>query len=272
MKKSYFLALLLFINTAFADNTSTFTAFLQTWQCENCQLAGSDFSHFSTLKNSQHQTLLADCSKTLSLSGSNLAQAIFDHANFTACFNQTKTHFHQIDFSNTDLTNANLNDSVFYGVSFTSANLPNAKLSRAQLNLSDFSQANFSHAHLDQVQSKKDNEHSWGSNFYETNFCGADLTQAQLYGYFRGANFCNTKLNGAVFSTAKDTIPSHMPELKTRTGAGLWSGANFKDADLTGAHFYDANGQSANLSLAKFCRTIMPDGTLNNRDCPILKP
>ena len=271
MKKNYFLAILLFINTAFADHTSAFTTFLQTWQCKNCQLAESDFSNFSTLKIAQHQTTLAPCSQTLSLAGANLTRAIFDHANFTACLNKTVTPFSQIDFSNADLTNANFNDSVFYGVSFAGANLPNTQLSRAQLNLSDFSQANFSHARLNQVQSKKDNEHGWGSNFYETNFCGADLTQAQLYGYFRGANFCNTKLNGAVFVTAKGTIPSNIPELKTRTGAGFWSGINFTNADLTGARFYEENGQSANLSLARFCKTIMPDGTINNRDCPISK-
>jgi hypothetical protein len=39
--------------------------------------------------------------------------------------------------------------------------------------------------------------------------------------------------------------------------------ANLCDADLRGA---ELNG--ADLTKAKFCQTTMPDGTLNNRDCP----
>ena len=51
------------------------------------------------------------------------------------------------------------------------------------------------------------------------------------------------------------------------TGAWL-SGVNLTDANLTGADLTDAeNFNTANTTGAKFCKTIMPDGTTNNSGC-----
>jgi uncharacterized protein YjbI with pentapeptide repeats len=44
--------------------------------------------------------------------------------------------------------------------------------------------------------------------------------------------------------------------------------ANLCDADLRGAELNGADLTGADLTKAKFCQTTMPDGTLNNRDCP----
>ena len=56
------------------------------------------------------------------------------------------------------------------------------------------------------------------------------------------------------------------------TGANLtraWlSGVNLTDANLTGADLTDAeNFNTANTTGAKFCKTVMPDGSTNNSGC-----
>ena len=51
------------------------------------------------------------------------------------------------------------------------------------------------------------------------------------------------------------------------TGAWL-SGVNLTDANLTGADLTDAeNFNTANTTGAKFCKTVMPDGSTNNSGC-----
>lgn len=56
------------------------------------------------------------------------------------------------------------------------------------------------------------------------------------------------------------------------TGAQL-AKADFRGANLSGGCFVDANlleaklGSSVNLGNAIFCRTLMPDGSINDRDC-----
>jgi uncharacterized protein YjbI with pentapeptide repeats len=70
---------------------------------------------------------------------------------------------------------------------------------------------------------------------------GADLSDA----YLSGAD-----LSGAYLS-----------------GANL-SDANLSDADLNSAKLSNLNGLTEEqLKKAKLCKTEMPDGTLNNRDC-----
>ena len=44
-------------------------------------------------------------------------------------------------------------------------------------------------------------------------------------------------------------------------------GAILREANLTGANLYKADLMSANLRGARFCRTTMPDGSINNDDC-----
>jgi hypothetical protein len=52
-------------------------------------------------------------------------------------------------------------------------------------------------------------------------------------------------------------------KLVVSLGASDLREANLREANLTGA-----NLSQADLEEAKFCQTTMPDGTLNNRDCP----
>lgn len=79
---------------------------------------------------------------------------------------------------------------------------------------------------------------------------GADLRGAYLY----TANLANANLKGADFTSAD---LSH---------ANLIA-ANLFDAKFHKANLYKAGLHNSNYSNAKFCKTKMPDGTQNNRDC-----
>jgi uncharacterized protein YjbI with pentapeptide repeats len=86
---------------------------------------------------------------------------------------------------------------------------------------------------------------------------GANVSQCDLAGYTAppslnctGCNLSRANLNGADLRGA------------TFTKANL-SGACLIDADFTGATF----ANTTNLYGATFCRTIMPDGSINNSGC-----
>jgi hypothetical protein len=113
--------------------------------------------------------------------------------------------------------------------------LPNARLSGADLSGADLSEANLSGADL-----------SWanlaGAKLFKANLTKADLFKADL----TKTELFWTNLSGADLSWAK------------LTRADLFS------VNLSGA----TNLSRAALENAKVCQTIMPDGTMNNRDCP----
>jgi hypothetical protein len=84
------------------------------------------------------------------------------------------------------------------------------------------------------------------------NASGCDFTAstALFQGDFRGSNLSHSNFSGAQMAQA-----------------------DFRGANLSGACFVKANlrdaklGASVNLDKAIFCRTLMPDGSLNDRDC-----
>ena len=79
------------------------------------------------------------------------------------------------------------------------------------------------------------------ANLFRANLFRANLERADLEDVF----FFRTILNGSNLE-----------------------GANLKDADLEDANLEGANLKDANLTGAIFCRTTMPDGEINNRNCP----
>jgi uncharacterized protein YjbI with pentapeptide repeats len=149
------------------------------------------------------------------------------------------------------------------------AQLSNAKLSRADLIKADLSGANLAGANLTGANLTKanlSNSDLTGANLTDTNLTGALLVQAKLIGiYSAGAKLIGTFLTGAFLCDA------YLSETDL-TGANLagadLSRTDVSNADLTGADLTDANLTSANLSGTVFCKTTMPDGTVNNRDCP----
>ena len=94
-----------------------------------------------------------------------------------------------------------------------------------------------------------------GANLSLAKMRSADLRRANLIGanfigaYLKDANFQDANLRWAKF-----------------TNADLES-VNVQGADLRGAKFNSALLKDVDAKSSKFCRTIMSDGKLNNRDC-----
>jgi hypothetical protein len=102
---------------------------------------------------------------------------------------------------------------------------------------------------------------------------GVNLTAANLSGKnFRKSNL----LAGAtlVMADLSDTTLVETNLAKANLTAANLSraamfGANLSGANLTGANFKGATlAKAENISKAIFCDTTMPDGTINNADCP----
>ncbi|MFN8590946.1 MAG: pentapeptide repeat-containing protein [Thermomicrobiales bacterium] len=84
------------------------------------------------------------------------------------------------------------------------------------------------------------------------NASGCDFSGSTGFyqGKFRGANLSNSNFTGA------------------QLAGGDFRGANLSGACLVGANLQAAKlGSSVNLKGAIFCRTLMPDGAFNDRDC-----
>ncbi len=94
-----------------------------------------------------------------------------------------------------------------------------------------------------------------GANLSLAKMRAADLRKANLIGanligaYLKDANFQDANLRWANFTNA---------DLEN---------VDFRGADLRGAKFNSALFKDVESKTSKFCRTIMSDGKLNNRDC-----
>jgi uncharacterized protein YjbI with pentapeptide repeats len=186
---------------------------------------------------------------------------------------------HRINLSGVRLSRADLTEANLSG-----ANLSGADLSRADLTWTDLSGVRLGRADLS------------GAVLYRADLSGALLSGANLSGaQLRGANLSGADLSGADLSRARLT--------EANLSGTILSGANLTEADLSGtvlsgtvlsgtvlsgANLTEANLSGVLLSKAdlsgdlsgadltkavleiikdtKLCRTIMPDGTVNNRD------
>ncbi|QQP88164.1 pentapeptide repeat-containing protein [Skermanella sp. TT6] len=127
----------------------------------------------------------------------------------------------------------NLTNTHLVGIGLRGANLSGANLTGANLAGSHLFGINLSGAFL-----------------YKINLSGASLIEADL---------SKAALDGADLSEA-DLVGANLRE--ARLYMANLSGADLSEADLTGARLRDVNLETVTL-----CNTIMPDGTLNNRDC-----
>lgn len=139
----------------------------------------------------------------------------------------------EADLSGRDLRGSNLKIATL-----TDANLSGADLSNANLILAFMDGINLSGATLHGANLN-------GAQLSKANFSGADLTKAEL----SQANLLDADLSGADLE-----------------GAVLVS-AKLGTANLKGANLKDANLRGVNRSMALFCDTVMPDGTIASRDC-----
>lgn len=144
-----------------------------------------------------------------------------------------------INLNATFLAQANLRetllaDSEFLGAKLQGADLSVAELSRAGLSDSFLFEANLSRATLSNAKLQR-------AILVRANLSGADLGGADLSGAF----LVRTNLRGANLR-----------------------GANLRNANLNEANLNSANLDGTDISQAFLCNTIMPDGSVENRDCP----
>ncbi len=142
------------------------------------------------------------------------------------------------------LNRADLEGAALEGATLNSSMLNGAILNEANLSFSFLSGSNLDGAELQQSDMR-------GAFVSETMLRGgflrgADLTSADLQGadlrfaILSGATLSNAKLNNAVLT-----------------------GATLSDVDLSGA-----NLEGVNLDFAFLCNTTMPNGEVENRNCP----
>jgi len=90
------------------------------------------------------------------------------------------------------------------------------------------------------------------ANLGKANLLGADLREANL----TGANLSGANLSGAYLRKA-DLRKADLTE------------TSLVGADLSGANLRGANLSNSKLAAARFCKTVMPDGSLNNKNCKL---
>jgi uncharacterized protein YjbI with pentapeptide repeats len=157
-----------------------------------------------------------------------------------------------------DLRSALLQDTRLENAGLISAKLQRAFLERARLESAFLVAAQLQGALLREAQLR--DAILYSADLEGSNLVNADLTSAKI---------ANAHLNGADLRKANLTDAEL---LRTDLEGALLMEANLTDSDLTGANLADADLRgailkNAKLKKARFCRTIMPDGSLNSGGC-----
>jgi uncharacterized protein YjbI with pentapeptide repeats len=150
--------------------------------------------------------------------------------------------FRWLNLKYIDLRKSNLRNSDLSDVVWEEADLAEALLGRARLNRAVLRGANFENASLNSAD-------LLGADFSNCNFRGADLDGADI----RAANFTGANCEGVIFDGDGPKDPRFL-------------GSNFTDANLK-----DAIISIEQLRFSYLCRTIMPDGTVNDRDYTLVQ-
>jgi uncharacterized protein YjbI with pentapeptide repeats len=198
------------------------------------------------------------------MSGAGLSEAHLSGANLSEA-NLTKADLTKADLSEANLTRANLSEANLTLADLSEAHLSGAKLPGAHLSGANLTKADLSEAHLSGADLPGAN--LTRANLRWTHLPGADLRSVHLsMADLRGADLSEARLSGADLRRANLSW-AKLPGADLRWEANLTriaradghrSEADLRDADLTGA----------DLTGALFCHTTMPDGTVNNQDCP----
>jgi uncharacterized protein YjbI with pentapeptide repeats len=166
-------------------------------------------------------------------------------------------NLYRANLKQTNLQSANLRQANLYRANLQQASLQAAQLQQAFLPEANLQQANLYHANLQQAELQRANLKQAGLqhvNFQAANLQGANLQDAFLPdANLQDANLKQTNLYGAF-------LP----------GANL-HGANLQQANLHHANLHNAIGLTdQQLQQAKLCQTVLPDGSISDRDCLLL--
>lgn len=143
------------------------------------------------------------------------------------------------------------------------ANLSYANLERANLFGSDLAYANLENADIQLIDlQNSDLDHA---DLGWTVFDGASFHGSVM----RYASFNNAEINPALVSypVVGPRITPTADLTSTNLDNSYLSLADFSGADFTDSSLYNAATDLTNFEGATFCRTVMPDETVNNDDC-----
>jgi uncharacterized protein YjbI with pentapeptide repeats len=192
------------------------------------------------------------------LQGASIYRIRVDRSNFAgASFNNAKVTYS--DFSYSDFTNAGLYGATLENTSLEGSKFPGADLQYAKAAYAIFLYADLSTAHLANASLISADLES--ANLTRADLRWADLTRAWLdYARFTNAQLADAYLNGALL---KNTTFKGADLSRADLRGAVISHVDFTDANLTGARV-DANWNES----AVMCRTVMPNGSINNGSCP----
>ena len=173
--------------------------------------------------------------------------------------NLQKANLYRTNLQRSDLQNTNFHKTNLQGANLKECNLCRANLKEADLQAVDLQKATLYKTNLQQ------------SNLYSANLQGANLGRANLQqtslqeAHLSEANLYRSNLQGAFLYRA------NLQE--TSLEQANLQDAFLSEASLQGANLYKANLQGVTglteeqLSQAKLCMTILPDGSISYRDC-----
>lgn len=261
------------LEDASTPNMDLTGAFMKGANLENADLAGSNLTRTDFTKNKEAGCLdsLWDSIPIIDLAGDLIGWMVKPFCPAKAKLKGIRLDWAVLtdaNLKNADLTQAKLIKAKLEGANLsnailTDANLKNANLTRANLRGANLSNAILTDANLkaaiydDKTSGLTDEQRNQmlkiepSAELLNVDLSGQDLSESEL----QGAKLDWSNLSSANLSSAN------------LSSANL-SGVNLSGASLVGANLMNARLDGANLAGVTYCQTTMPDGSINNQNCP----
>lgn len=251
--------------------------FVKTCRCQGCKMVGVDLSGFKPAEEKRfaprtignhYVTTVCD------LSHANLNKANLSGVNFSAKASNYCTVPEELGCDsfvvatkmvNTKLKGANLSNAFLVNITFNLADLSGADLSNSEVTLSHFAGAKLIGANMENIVAYQDKVLGLQADMRNTDFSKANLKNANITAIFTGSSFRGANCENAYLNTDESISGGLLP----------WQRVNFIHTNLKGA-MIGINKKDGKhvpgisdivIKNAILCRTIMPDGREENRDC-----
>lgn len=183
--------------------------------------------------------------------------------------NLCKARLHRANLREANLYRTNLQRSDLQNINLQKANLQGANLKECNLRRANLKEANLQMVGLQAATLYKTNlqqANLYGANLQGANLCRANLQETSLQeANLPEANLYGSNLQGA-FLYRVNLQDTSLEQTNLQD-------AFLSEANLQGANLYKANLQGVTglteeqLSQAKLCMTVLPDGSISHRDC-----